>query len=635
MFGDMTENSYFCGYNMYMMKYLRSFFTLFLACLCSSALAQKEDWFQNKRPQCMIDFKVPSGNKGCRVGSQATAPLSSHGVQYVPVVLTAFKDKFFTISENPDEVREYYHKYCNGTMDGKLYTDHGSRGSIRDYFVEQSDSAFLPEFVVIGPIVLDSVASYYGRNGSSAGSDLHYYNYMKESISKAYSLYDNWELFDNDKNGSVDMVFMLYAGLGESNGGGEDCIWPKETTTSTKIDGHVFATNAATCELRPTKRDANGLATETAIDGIGVFIHELSHALGLPDFYDTNYVAYGMDLWSVMDYGEYANYGYNPGNYTAYERDFMGWRPLVTLDKPCVLTIPCFADGGTGYKIENEGHPDEYYIIENRQPKGWDDKLARMGHGLQVTHVDFNQAHWNSNTVNTNQYHQRMTIIAANNNYKGTNSVSSSSEWKETLAGNLYPGNTSNYSLTDDSTPAAQVFSGSDVWVGSLMHKPLRNITENEDGTVTVCYCTNGQLSTVAKPTMEESVDGLFDIMWTAVENATRYDYELYLGDKLVVRDTIAETHLLIAEQDFPGEVRIRVRAMADQPEDYVDGEWSEFLSFMTDQIVCVEAEDDLVELMTISGNSLGMYRLNQLPSLKRDIYVVRHKNGKTHKIVM
>ena len=55
----------------------------------------------------------------------------------------------------------------------------------------------------------------------------------------------------------------------------------------------------------------------------------------------------------------------------------------------------------------------------------------------------------------------------------------------------------------------------------------------------------------------------------------------------------------------------------------------------MTDQIVCVEAEDDLVELMTISGNSLGRYRLNQLPSLKRDIYVVRHKNGKTHKIVM
>ncbi|MBQ3993035.1 MAG: hypothetical protein II645_07765, partial [Bacteroidaceae bacterium] len=77
-----------------------------------------------------------------RIGSAATAALKQHGTRYVPVVLTQFADLKFTVMKTEAELRDYYDLFCNGTRDGVYYTGHGSTGSVRDYFVSQSDSAF-------------------------------------------------------------------------------------------------------------------------------------------------------------------------------------------------------------------------------------------------------------------------------------------------------------------------------------------------------------------------------------------------------------------------------------------------------------------------------------------------------------
>ncbi|MDE5787498.1 MAG: hypothetical protein K2H79_03000, partial [Bacteroidaceae bacterium] len=133
---------------------------LICSCITYSVMGQEEveDWLQNGRPECVqgADADGVTPRPGFRkIGSQATAPLKSIGVQHVPVVLVAFSDKAFSVADTNEEVNAYYQKYCNGTMDGRIYTGHGSHGSIRDYFVEQSDSAFFPEFTVIGPVTLD------------------------------------------------------------------------------------------------------------------------------------------------------------------------------------------------------------------------------------------------------------------------------------------------------------------------------------------------------------------------------------------------------------------------------------------------------------------------------------------------
>jgi M6 family metalloprotease-like protein len=117
--------------------------------------------------------------------------------------------------------------------------------------------------------------------------------------------------------------------------------------------------------------------------------HEVSHSLGLPDQYDTNYRALGMSYWSLMDSGNYCNNGKTPCGYTSYERDFLGWRNLEILHESTTVRLKPLEQGGKGYKIVNEKNNDEYYILENRQPVGWDNGLVKLGHGMLAMHVDY------------------------------------------------------------------------------------------------------------------------------------------------------------------------------------------------------------------------------------------------------
>ena len=454
------------------------------------------------------------------IGSQATAPLPALGSPKVPVILVNFSDSVFSVADTDEEVNHYYNLYCNGTLDGQLYKGHGSYGSVRDYFVQQSDSLFQPEFVVIGPVTLSQPAGYYGKNNGSS-KDVNYSQFRNDAIRAAKDVYgDDWSTFDNKGKKQVDMVFIIFAGCGEANGGGPESIWPKESTGSVTMDGTKFATSACCNEALLS-------AGKPKPDGIGIMCHELSHALGLPDFYDTNSSpkGFGMDLWSIMDWGCYAGNGFTPGAYTAYERDFMGWRALQELTAPGLVTLLPTELGGLGMKVVNDENPNEYYILENRQQVGWDNVVGRMGHGMQVTHVDYNASRWNSNIVNTDANHQRMTIIPANNRLIGTTVSQNSSEIRQTWRGNLYPfvedGVVVNDSLTALSTPAATVFSTS-----GLMNKDLRHIQENKDAnkTVSFYYMTDINSSVVA-PRNSRRPATVVDLLGRKVQNPSRGIY--------------------------------------------------------------------------------------------------------------
>ncbi len=432
-----------------------------------------------------------------RIGSQATAPLPSKGSPKVPVVLVNFADSVFTVAPTDEEVRAYYDLYCNGSRDGNRYQGHGSYGSIRDYFSDQSEGQFTPEFVVMGPVMVSREEAYYGQNRGTVAKDVYYSDFTKEAIAQATLIYDgDWADFDNRGQGQVDMVFFIFAGCGENSSHNSTDLWPKELKRSTVINGITFATSACCSERSASVKlneDRTGfIVTGSKVDGIGVMCHELSHALGLPDFYNTEYKAFGMDLWSLMDYGCYAGNGARPCGYTAYEREFMGWRQMETLNEAGWVTIHPLEAGGKGLKVVNDENPDEYYVLENRQAVEWDYSLARMGHGLQVTHVDFLQSDWNSNDVNSDVDHQRMTIIAANNRYVGTYlDDASTDDLILTWNGNLYPYKTTlddgttvcNDSLTAHSVPAATVYSSS-----GFMNKDLHAIRENDDQTVMLYF---------------------------------------------------------------------------------------------------------------------------------------------------
>ena len=510
-----------------------------------------DDFLRQRVAQLESDARLQTSRR--RIGSQATAPLPATGSPRVPVILVEFQDSTFHVGSTPEEIRHYYDLYCNGTRDGNRYTAHNSYGAIRDYFVAQSEGQFQPEFEIIGPVRLSQKEEHYGGNTGGPSTDKNYDGFVKEAVKLATQSYEgNWSDFCYRGSNSVSLVFFIYAGCGEANGGPSSTIWPKESvnSTSVKLDDETvvsFSTSACCNENRASLTDEAGNVLRSTPDGIGIMCHELCHGLGLPDFYDYGNVAFGMDVWSVMDYGEYMGNGYNPVALTAYERDFMGWRSLQTLDQPQWLTLQPIDAGGYGYKIVNDENPNEYYILESRQKAGWDSRLSNYGHGLQVTHVDYVSSSWNGNRVNSDANRQRCTIVAANNRYIGSTMLNNGQctfdDMKKTWRGNLYPYRYTdgagveqcNDSLTAYSVPAATVYTS-----GKFMHKDIHAIRENEDLSMTL-YFGNDYVDAIKQlPAAARAQDNdLYDLSGRRLNGARLPKAGLYIsrsGRKMLIR---------------------------------------------------------------------------------------------------
>jgi len=475
-----------------------------------------------------------------KIGNQASAPLKAKGSPKVPVILVQFTDlKFISglgsttdsqgnevvnqclSDEDVAKVNSFFNLFCNGNgEEGGYYTGAGSFGAIREYFRDQSQGQFTPEFVVIGPVTLDNGYAYYGKNSSSK-KDVNLSTFYKDAITKAQQIFTDWSLFDNDKNNVVDMAFFIFAGEGENGGGGTNTIWPQERASGGTLNNVKYGCYACCNETFKGKTD-----------GIGVFCHELSHAMGLPDFYDTNYVAYGLDYFDVMDSGCYCNDALTPCNYSTYERDFMGWQSLVTLNSMESQTITLYPvdNGGKGYKIVNPENPNEYLVIENRQTLGWDSYLGKgtdrtKMHGMMVMRVNYNSSSWSANSVNTNKTNQRITIVPADNNlrsYMWVNDYDDYNEFYLSTIGDLFPGakgvtalkgtHAVDYSYYDSQEvevidpatgePMIDPETGVKVteikktlysydWSTSDFGQPITNIVEHEDGTITFDFCAD------------------------------------------------------------------------------------------------------------------------------------------------
>lgn len=452
-------------------------------------------------------YTLPLSNLRKKVGSQSLAPLKASGCPKIPLVLVQFSDLQFSVAQTDNAVNEFYDRFCNGNRDGTLYKDAFSYGAVRDYFVQQSDSLFQPEFVVIGPVTLDNPYAYYGANQGNL-RDVNISKFYTQSVAKAQELFDDWNQFDNNHDGTIDMLYFIYAGEGENGSHEANSIWPEEVVTTETIGGVSYGSYACCNELYGD-----------SVDGIGVMCHELSHAIGLPDFYDYNYKAYGLDYWDLMDSGCYCKSGYQPCGYSAYEKDFMGWKSLETLEynKECTLKLTPISKSGIGYKIMNPENSNEYYILENRQNTGWDTYISRgtdkdKRHGMLVSHIDYIPTKWIANKVNLNSTHQYYTIIPADGTLDSYIYVMGQDDynvWQESADGDLYPGLHKVTTLFSNKQP---VYTDS----GSLQ-QPITNIVEHEDGTITLNICKFADINGDGNIDTQDVLN-IYNYMQTVVE---------------------------------------------------------------------------------------------------------------------
>ena len=445
---------------------------------------------------------------------KAGSQIAPEGDVNVAVVLVQFKDVKFTYTK--DDINNLLN--TQGFKLDNPFAD--CVGSARDYFMAQSDGKFRPNFIVTDIVTLDNNMSYYGGNDAN-GDDKKASYAVKEGIRKADATFD-FSKCDNNGDGEVEFVYCIYAGYSESYGADDNTIWPHQWEMSAQagsvtVDGVKCNTYACSGELVYSEEYEPEIGKVLA--GIGLICHEFSHCLGLHDVYDTTYESgnWGMDYWDVMDQGNYAAEGYVPVGYSAYQRDFCGWRDLVVLDKKGDYSMKPLTQGGIAYKVVNDANPNEYYILENRKQEEWDTYLFNSG--MLVVHIDYNKSAWDNNTINTTKGHPRYTIIPADNKLDVYGDVDTK-EFVASLKGDVWPGTSGNRELTNTSLPAAKVYTG------GYMNKPIRDIKYEND---VISFNFKGGVFDSA-PTVLPATDiteNSFIANWDVLEGADEYYVEV------------------------------------------------------------------------------------------------------------
>ncbi|MBQ9571407.1 MAG: M6 family metalloprotease domain-containing protein, partial [Prevotella sp.] len=449
------------------------------------------------------------------------------GSPRVLVILAEFQDTTFWDSDAKEVFKEYLE--ANGQPSSSVGSK--SKGtvsrnyaSVKYYFDDMSFGAFTPKFDVYGPVKLDNKLSYYGAGGYDR-MDL----FIPDVCKKADDLVD-FSKYDSNNDGKVDALCVIYAGYSEAtDGNSEDCIWPKSGGANYgEFDGKQIYRYMVSAERIGTPNDN---INTFYINGVGVFCHEFSHCMGLPDIYPTTTTAQknfnpAMELWDLMDGGEYKRNGWNPTEYTAWEREAMGWITVDTLTEAGTVTLKPLNQGGKAYRImndnDNTGH--EYLMIENIQRTGWnagaighktvkdhEDKdsivFLYLGSGMLITHIDYDENIFkvSNNNVNNTINHSRYTIIPADgeliSSYARDAGLYTDDQYLESHGGDTYPG-TSNVTNIQE----FNMYTGT-------MNKPFYNIKE-ENGIITFDFLKSTGIKGVKEEAANDnkiySLDGTY-----------------------------------------------------------------------------------------------------------------------------
>ena len=298
------------------------------------------------------------------------------GTKHFLVILLSFSDVDFTVS-NPQQ--SFYN-----LMNQQGYSANDGTGSVRDFYSDNSHGYFTPIFDVAGPYKVSNTAAYYAGSDGTENAEVAFYEACQQAANDI-----DFSDYDLDGDGEVDMIFFYYAGYNQAEGV-DATIWPHQYTFqgtdyyNVTLDGKKLGSYACTSELRG--------ASGTDMCGIGTACHEFGHAMGLPDFYDTDYTvndqSAAMFFFSTMDSGSYNNDGRTPPYFTIEERIILGWiteadayREFSASGNYTIGSV----DNNIAYRTQTD-KDGEYFIYECRGSNGWDSGLD--AHGLIVTHVD-------------------------------------------------------------------------------------------------------------------------------------------------------------------------------------------------------------------------------------------------------
>ena len=413
-------------------------------------------------------FELPA--RPARLGMSAAQP-----VFRIPVILVSYTDAPLT--------------YGSADFDLALFdtTQATATGSLRDYYRWVSGNRLSVFGRVVATVQMPHDKLYYSYNsfGLSRTTTPHNAAGLVLDALAACASQVQWSEFDLDRDGFVDMLWVVHAGLpGEA---APDRFKNDVWSITSRLSAYWSGTNAfETGELVPgsvtqhLRIDRFSVLPELSYfapgqrSEIGVFCHEFGHALGLPDLYDTRdggATNSGPGNWSLMGTGVYGGDGQSPQYPThlgAWPALFLGWTQTLrpTEDTPMVLSP--LGSGTQVLELAFQGEADpEHFLVEARRREGFDRNLP--ADGLIVYHVDeavIGQS-IQTNTVNSGST-PGLVVVEANGSSDLTHGINRGD------AGDAYPGTSGRASLFDGTPPPNTLtFQGAPTGVGLFDIAPV------------------------------------------------------------------------------------------------------------------------------------------------------------------
>lgn len=337
------------------------------------------------------------------------------------------------------------------------YTGNGV-GSVRDFFKEASYNQFDLIITLCGFYTAPQSEAYYaGNNGNQRCNELA--RWVAQQVAAEPSI--NFVDYDSNNDGQVDGFHFIFAGIGQEAGGGSGTIWSHKWQFYPPVTKNGKSISIYSCSPELLWGE---------ITTIGVICHEMSHAFGCADFYDTNYETGGQydgtGNWDLMAQGCWNANGNRPSHHNPYVKIQYGWVTPTVLNTPVTINnMPNSAENSVVYRI-NTATNNEYYLLENRQKIKFDTEVP--GSGLLIYHVHSNIG---SSEINTTHPQKMYPVCASSNvaipiagagNYGDINS-----------AGCPFP--TSNKTAFDG-TSTPKMFR----WTNTVISdKPITDITKN------------------------------------------------------------------------------------------------------------------------------------------------------------
>ena len=246
-----------------------------------------------------------------------------------------------------------------------LYGRGAAVNSVAEYFLEQSSGRYTIDGACEEWVAVSGDHTVYDDGDGTPDTSRNVWIFLQDSLDGWYAAqlaagksaeeidlylaqYDEYDRYDWDGDGNfdepdgyIDHFQSLHAGEGEEGGGGvlgDEAIWSHSWYAYYDLIGE-FGPSAeyllGGVQIGDSGYWVGDYTIQPENGGVGVFAHEFTHDLGVPDLYDTVGGDNATSFWTLMDSGSWLSQvdydlGSAPDHLGAWEKLQLGWLNVAT-----------------------------------------------------------------------------------------------------------------------------------------------------------------------------------------------------------------------------------------------------------------------------------------------------------------